>query len=79
MCAAASWIKAHAAYAGETDLFYEQSYLERQKQDFIAKNGNLKIREIRTDQPGGSDMVLRQAGVREGDRLSNFNPYQCVD
>ena len=81
MCAAVSWVKPHTAHAGETDFLYDRAYLERQKHDFTEKNGNLRIREIRTDRLSrdAADAVLREVGVREGDRLSSFDPYRCVD
>jgi len=67
--------------AEDLDITYSREYLISSRDDFIEMHGDLPIKEIKIDgiKKTNRSIILKEAGVSEGDRLSAFDPYRYVN
>jgi len=65
----------------DLDVIYSREYLIGVRDNFIEENGDLLIKEIKIEGIRKTDrtIILKEAGILEGDRLSEFDPHRFVN
>jgi len=74
-------IDAYGEGKSEESYLYEKNYLDNRKNIFIEQNGDLKIESILIT--GNKNtmriVILNSIGIRKGNKLSEFDPYEAVN
>ena len=65
----------------DIDIIYSREYLIGVRDNFIEENGDLLIKEIKIDgiRKTNRNIILKEAGILEGDRLTTFDPHRFVN